>query len=222
MEFEYLEETFPELQAIETAAVQMTRITSDILSLEHIEALVQNRAYKTVDLKALVQESYQTHLSWVQQKRQQFDIGLPLAPILVHGDPVQLREAINNLIANAIKYTPEEGFVNVRLDKVGKMTRFIVEDSGYGIPDDQQARLFQPFHRAQTAETTNIDGTGLGLHLVKNIIERHSGEVLVHSVYGEGSVFGFFLPLKVLESDPVRTSNRRGIVTRLVNKLAGL
>ena len=74
-------------------------------------------------------------------------------------------------------------------------TIFEVEDNGYGIRDEQQERLFQPFYRARTANTSSIEGTGLGLHLVKNIIERHSGTVHFTSVYGKGSTFGFTLPL---------------------------
>ena len=69
------------------------------------------------------------------------------------------------------------------------------QDSGFGIPDDMQARLFQPFFRARSPETRNIEGTGLGLHLVKNIIERHNGVLRFHSVYGQGSTFGFQLPI---------------------------
>ena len=70
-----------------------------------------------------------------------------------------------------------------------------VEDTGYGIPESLQKRLFQPFYRAKTDETEHIEGTGLGLHLVKNIVERHNGQMIVHSVYGKGSIFGFMLPI---------------------------
>jgi signal transduction histidine kinase len=70
-----------------------------------------------------------------------------------------------------------------------------VRDTGYGVPDDQQERLFSPFFRARTTETRFIEGTGLGLHLVKNIILRHEGEMMFESVYGKGSVFGFDIPL---------------------------
>ncbi len=77
----------------------------------------------------------------------------------------------------------------------GTKVVFEVEDTGYGIKSEQQGRLFQPFFRAVTQETAHIEGTGLGLHLVKNIIERHSGRMIFHSVYGQGSTFGFEIPL---------------------------
>jgi two-component system phosphate regulon sensor histidine kinase PhoR len=101
---------------------------------------------------------------------------------------------VDNLIGNAIKYTPENGAVTVRLSSEAGGIIFEVEDTGFGIPADRQARLFQPFYRVKTAETRRVEGTGLGLHLVKNIVERHHGRIRFHSEYGKGSVFGFELP----------------------------
>jgi signal transduction histidine kinase len=75
------------------------------------------------------------------------------------------------------------------------MVVFEVEDTGYGIPAEQQAKLFEPFYRAQTGETESIEGTGLGLHLVQNIVTRHNGKMRFHSEYGVGSTFGFVMPL---------------------------
>ena len=116
------------------------------------------------------------------------------------GDPAQLREAIDNLIGNAIKYTPDNGAVRVRLEQNAGRVIFEVKDNGLGIPDDQQERLFQPFFRASNAKASTIEGTGLGLHLVKNIIERHGGKMRFKSVVGQGSLFGFELP-------PMRSSS---------------
>jgi len=113
----------------------------------------------------------------------------------VLGDIVQLREALENLISNAIKYTPAGGTVTVRVRRQSEHILFQVEDSGYGIPEADQTRLFQAFYRVHTDETYRIGGTGLGLHLVKNIIDRHAGEVVFKSVYQKGSMFGFFLPI---------------------------
>ena len=111
------------------------------------------------------------------------------------GDPMLLYEAISNIIGNAIKYTPKAGTVHVWLTVEGQSACVRVHDNGYGIPEEQQERLFSPFYRVQTEETQEIEGTGLGLHLVKNIIERHNGNMVFSSVYGEGSTFGFNLPL---------------------------
>jgi two-component system, OmpR family, sensor histidine kinase ResE len=78
---------------------------------------------------------------------------------------------------------------------------FEVIDTGYGITKEAQERLFEPFYRVKDKETRQIEGTGLGLHLVKNIIERHNGTMFVESVYGEGSTFGFRLTLAAASKD---------------------
>jgi signal transduction histidine kinase len=113
----------------------------------------------------------------------------------VLADSAQIGEAMNNLISNAIKYTPEGGKIEVSLSADDDNAIFRVRDNGYGIPLEQQAGLFQPFYRATTAKTIDIEGTGLGLHLVKNIIQRYDGEMIFSSVEGAGSTFGFKLPL---------------------------
>ena len=84
----------------------------------------------------------------------------------------------------------------MRLEQKGDRAVFSVKDNGYGIPDDQQENLFQPFFRVKSKETRGISGTGLGLHLVKSIIEKHNGEMQFHSEYKKGSTFGFELPLQ--------------------------
>jgi signal transduction histidine kinase len=101
-----------------------------------------------------------------------------------------------NLISNAIKYTPNNGMIDVSLTKANKMAKIRVKDNGFGIPQGQQDRLFTPFYRVHTDETESIEGTGLGLHLVKNIIIRHDGTMYLESTYGEGSTFGFDMPLR--------------------------
>jgi len=114
--------------------------------------------------------------------------------VVIEADPAQMREAVDNLIGNALKYTPPGGSVTLRLTERSGHAVFEVEDTGPGIPDELQPRLFTPFFRARAAETAAVEGTGLGLHLVKNIVERHGGKMRFHSTYGRGSMFGFEIP----------------------------
>ena len=116
------------------------------------------------------------------------------------GHQTQLRQAISNLVDNAIKYTPEGGTVTVGLALQGGRFAFRVTDTGYGISPQRQLRLFERFYRALEPETDHIPGTGLGLSLVKTVIERHGGEVWFESTLGEGSTFGFWLPVPSTES----------------------
>lgn len=183
------------LRTVQDAANRMTRMTNDILSVERIEASAKNPVMIAVDLYKIVKEGFTVMQPNAQLKNQDYIFDVEEGVYMVKGDPIQLTEAINNLISNAIKYTPDEGTVRVSLNKRGSMADFSVVDNGHGIPEAQQERLFQPFYRVRTPEVYHIEGTGLGLHLVKNIIERHSGEMKFSSVHNEGSMFGFTLPI---------------------------
>jgi PAS domain S-box-containing protein len=181
------------LKAIVRAGGQMLRITNNILSPERIE---QNAAsMQVVDLRKLVAETYLAHSDQARQKGLTYEVALPDESMSVNGDPNQLGEAMANLIVNSIKYTPNGGRILVSLLRNSSRAVVNVEDTGFGIPPEQQEKLFQPFFRADMSEIKQIDGTGLGLHLVKNIIERHFGKVHFKSIHKEGSTFGFELPL---------------------------
>jgi signal transduction histidine kinase len=171
---------------------QMQRITNDVLSLQRIETSALHR--ERVELGELARRIIQEQLECCGAKHR-FSLALADEPLYVQGDPIQLQEVVVNLIGNAIKYTPESGSITIRLAASDGFAAFEVEDTGYGVPEAMQARLFHPFYRARTRETRGIDGTGLGLYLVKRVVERYGGGVLFQSVYGVGSLFGFALPL---------------------------
>jgi two-component system sensor histidine kinase VicK len=181
---------------LEESAQAMQRIISEILSLQRIEAIHNNAEVQSVDLAALIKELHQRHHALAAQKRITLRLEITPQSSVVEGDEAQLREAIENLMQNAIKYTPEGGLISVRLHRQQDAIHFEVEDNGYGIPREQQARLFQPFYRAKMPATRNIEGTGLGLHLVKKIVERHTGHMHFMSEEGRGSTFGFRMPVR--------------------------
>ena len=177
------------------SARAMMRITSSILSIERIEEMAIELTMEEFDLRELVENSIAEYRLFIEQKEQNLAQQLHAEPITIHGDPILLHQAITNLISNAIKYTPKDGTIHITLQRDDEMVYLRVQDTGYGIPESEQKRLFTPFFRASMHETEGIDGTGLGLHLVKNIIVRHRGEMYFTSEYGKGSTFGFDLPL---------------------------
>jgi signal transduction histidine kinase len=181
------------LDQLQSAANQMKRIISDILSLERIEQM-QGSEGELLNLNEMAAAVASTFRMQAETKGQRLLLETADGNSAVQADPAQLREAVGNLLNNAIKYTPYDGLITIRVRKEDEMIILEVEDNGYGIPDDQQDKLFMPFQRAQSPETANIDGNGLGLYLIKNIVERFSGYTLFTSVYGEGSTFGFALP----------------------------
>lgn len=180
--------------AMERAVDRMRTILQDILSLERIEQQANNTPTQKLQIEYLIERATREFQQQAEAKAQTYTMH-PLAPATVQGDEAQLYEAITNLIGNAIKYTPDGGSVDVWLEPDGEEVVFRVVDTGYGIPEDRQERLFEPFYRAKAEGTEHIQGTGLGLHLVKNIIERHQGQMIFESIYGQGSTFGFRLPL---------------------------
>jgi signal transduction histidine kinase len=188
-----LEEKQALFDIMQQSIKRMRTITTDILSLERIEQ--QAGLKEWVNLREIAQRVYGEY------QEQAGLAGLTLhfhdseGAARVRGDTAQLYEAVANLVNNAIKYTPAGGQVDIRLAQEGRMAVLEVRDTGYGVPQEAQAKLFQPFFRARSQETETIEGTGLGLHMVKRIISRHGGTMRFSSIYGQGSVFGFALPL---------------------------
>ncbi len=183
-----------QIEIMMRATQRMEKITTDILSLERIEKMHMEQA-KNIDLIGIVTGAYEDYKPQAEQKNQKIDLNINIRAAIIRGDEAQLGEATANLINNAIKYTPSGGHIQVNLRQDKDLVIFEVIDNGYGIEEEQQAGLFQPFYRATSDLTAEIEGTGLGLHLVKNIITRHTGKMIFHSVYGEGSTFGFQMPL---------------------------
>jgi signal transduction histidine kinase len=171
----------------------MRSLLEDLLTLERIESEREN-PWQTVNVSGLVLDVTEAQRPSAELKGQ--ILAVQRAPNVppVKGSETQLRQAIANLVGNAIKYTPDGGWVEVQLAAEGDRLAFKVEDNGFGISPPRQKRLFERFYRAQEPGTEHIGGTGLGLSLVKTVIERHGGGVWFESEPGVGSTFGFWLP----------------------------
>ncbi len=179
------------------AARDMDHIISNILSLERIEA--QRREAQPIYWQKLIDKAIagaQEELS-IHNHALTVDC-MPDLPV-TRGNPFKLERAIYNLLHNAIKYTPPGGNIHIRaeLRPYGTQNTIAieVEDNGIGIPPEKQNGLFQPFYRVQQRSAEHIPGTGLGLSMTKAVIEEHNGNVYFDSVPGQGSLFGFWVPI---------------------------
>ncbi len=144
------------------------------------------------DLNRITQQAIADFETAAARKSQQVTFQPNADPAIVTGDALLLREAIGNLISNAVKYTPQEGQITVRTDRGADEIVVTIQDSGSGISLDDQQGLFRPFTRLPSAGTEH--GSGLGLSLVKTVVERHGGRVTVDNVLGQGAIFGIHMP----------------------------
>lgn len=179
------------LEEVRKALMRMRDLVSGILDYERMTEEGE-LALQPVDLNALAEEAVRPLRDIAASRSQRLEF-CPAAVIpTAQGDPVLLRQAMGNLVANAVKYTPAGGHIEVATGLRDSEAFFEVRDDGPGIEPEEQKRLFQPFTRLKSAGAT--EGTGLGLSLVRKIIERHGGRVSVDSAPGRGSVFRLHLP----------------------------
>jgi PAS domain S-box-containing protein len=183
---------------IKTSSEEMSDLITDLLDLGKIEAGVGETRIPC-QMEELVQTVVETAL--FQAELRQITLTAPppdsLRPVL--GDRGRLRQVLNNLISNALKYTPAGGSVTVRVWEDRGRVHVEVQDSGLGIPRQALPRIGEKFYRVPRPENEHIPGTGLGLAIVKAIVEGHGGQLWVESEVGEGSTFGFSLPVYARE-----------------------
>ncbi len=172
---------------------QMSELIDDVLDLNRVEAGV-GLARESCNVADLVTNAIGNLRNNASNK--DIAITVQIAPDLppVSGDGTLLRQAISNLVDNAIKYTPAAGRVRVSAELREQSIIIAVQDSGIGIAPGDQARLFEKFFRVRQRDNAGIKGSGLGLAIVKSIIDRHDGRVWVDSRLGQGSTFYIALP----------------------------
>ncbi|HMK09303.1 MAG TPA: ATP-binding protein, partial [Anaerolineales bacterium] len=180
---------------------QMGRLVDGLLDLGRIEAGV-GLSLATIQPAAILQEVVQTYRPQAANKQVALSLEVPDTLAAIEADPTLLRQAVANLVDNAIKYTPPQGRVRISAAQSDGKQLFRVEDSGVGVAPADQPRLFEKFYRARGAEAAHERGSGLGLAIVKSIAEQHGGRVTVESRLGSGSVFTLEVPIRQLPPHP--------------------
>jgi len=168
-------------------------LIADLLELGHLEVIetVNKSEVRLGESLRSVLESFQEQMK-EKKINLQIEIGEPIPPIMA--PPEQIKSLWSNLVSNAIKYTPENGRLTIKLDSgPGKITAE-VSDTGIGIPAEDQGRLFTEFFRANNAKALEVPGTGLGLAIVKRILDGLNGTIEVESEVDRGSTFKFTIP----------------------------
>ena len=161
------------LKKIVVGASRITHLAHQLLTLSRLEPQ-QKLAREIVDLAKLTGDAADRWMPLAQERS--IDLGFELSSAEVMGDPIWLEELANNLIDNAIRYTPSGGVVTVRCYSTAGQTCWEVEDSGPGIPQEEHDRIFERFYRL---DTTGADGCGLGLSIVREIANNHGASIAI-------------------------------------------
>lgn len=184
------------LKVINRNSRRLLRLVGDLLFVARVEAGRVELDHEPFDLASVINGCVETfQIRATSQGVDLVEESTPLDGRCV-GDEGRIAQAVDNLVSNAIKFSPEGGRVTVRLRSDGpKRAAIDVADTGMGIPEDDQDALFSRFFRGNVVRSASIQGTGLGLGIVKTIVDGHGGEISLESVDGEGSTFTIKLPL---------------------------
>lgn len=177
----------------------MARLINDLLDVATIESGKLQLDLQPVDLIKLTENNLvRNRLIAARKKITLLLETSPIHPLLL--DPTKIEQVLDNLITNAIKFSPTGSKVTIRVQSTEKEVLLIVQDEGQGIPADEVKKLFKPFQRTSVKSTAGEKSTGLGLAIVKRIIEEHGGKIWLKSQVGLGSTF--FISLPIIESKP--------------------
>jgi two-component system, sensor histidine kinase and response regulator len=180
-------------QRIIRGAQFMHRLVLDLLDLGRMESELPFE-FEPTSINRLLDECLSAFEPMAQRKRQTLHYSPPRQDITANMDGARLTQAINNLLGNAIKYTPDGGRVELRAEANDDEIHLQVTDSGVGISDEALPHIFEKFYRVQKTKHMDSEGTGLGLSIAAAIVERHKGSITVTSVPNQGSTFTIILP----------------------------
>jgi two-component system phosphate regulon sensor histidine kinase PhoR len=183
------------LDKVQRQADRLATLVRDLLTLSRVEAEEATIERTRLDLREPILDSLRGLQPTAEEKRITLEHSAPEGPVAISGERETLRQAVDNLLDNAVKYTPAGGRVWLRLRVEDQTAVIEVEDTGIGIEPRDQRRVFERFYRVDKARSRELGGTGLGLSIVKHVALAHGGEVSVESAPGKGSRFMIRLPL---------------------------
>lgn len=175
-------------------AERLRELILDLIQLARMESQPEAAEVQPVVLQNIVRDALPSHLGVAESRKMSLESRLPSEPVEVLAEPEGVRTILDNLIRNALAYTPPGGRVEVRVATREPDGVIEVEDTGIGIPREQQERVFERFYRVDKARSREVGGTGLGLAIVKHLVEQFGGSIELESEQGRGSLFRVRLP----------------------------
>jgi signal transduction histidine kinase len=189
------------LGVVERNANRLLDLVGDLLFLAQIEAGKLSLEVGAVDLAAVAADSVETNRPLAEEKGITLTLATSPLPLLA-GDRARLGQLLDNLVSNAIKFTPEGGRVDVRASSSRGTAVVEVRDTGMGIAAEEQEHVFERFFRTSRATEQAIQGTGLGLAISKAIVQAHGGRITLASAEGEGATFRVTVPIRAATPAP--------------------
>ena len=183
------------LEDVLGSSQHLLNLINEVLDLSKIESGKAELDLTNLALTEVIEPLARTILPVLAPGQHSLDVEIEKELPLVHADKAKVSEVLLNLLSNAAKFTPDGGKLKIRAVREGDWCQVSVIDNGIGIKKEDQEQIFEPFCQLDNPLTREKSGTGLGLALVKQIIERHGGQIWVESEYGKGSRFTFTLPL---------------------------
>jgi PAS domain S-box-containing protein len=181
------------IHRVQNSVQSITSLVNDLLELGRIEAGFDTQR-EVVSLDGILRSALETMGGQILEKKLNLNVDLPTEMPPVRGNPIRLRQMLDNLIGNAIKYTPESGDISISVELQKDQDILRISDSGPGIPPADQPHIFEKFYRASNVPK-GVGGSGLGLAIVKSIIDNHQGRIWVDSQLGNGTTFTVVLPI---------------------------
>jgi len=182
------------LEKINRHSDELTHMINDLLDIAHIESgkIIMKR--QSLELKSIIEKILD--LFSLQLKEKQISVRLNIADLAqnIFADTSQIERVFINLVGNAIKFTPPQGEITITTKKLDDQAQVDIADSGCGIPEEEQGHIFEEFYRVDNAINQQVKGSGLGLSLVKQIVQAHGGKIWFKSKESQGTTLSFTLP----------------------------
>ena len=202
-----------QVEAVQRAAMRLKNIMDTMLNLRYLETGQMTLAPARFDLRAEVEAACEDYEALAEAGGLVLDADVPGEQVSIFADREKVRVMLDNLISNAVKFTPPGGRVRVVVRGQGDEVVVTVVDTGVGIPPEELERIFDRFYQVEDALTRRHGGMGLGLTIVKGLVELHGGRVSAESVSGRGSRFVVALPARAAPTAPAPRTSSDGTET---------
>jgi two-component system CheB/CheR fusion protein len=181
------------LQVVKRNIDRLALLTDELLDIRRLESGRFQLNFEPLDFRDVINQSIKEMQAAVDLKKQSLRVEIPDEPLPIHGDSARLGQVLLNLLANASKFTPENGLITVKVEEEADAVKVQVSDTGLGLRTEDLVRVFEPFSAIE--KPVYIKGTGLGLSLAKGLVEAHGGEIWAESAgEGKGATFTFTIP----------------------------